>query len=285
VLAAAHRLALAGAQDKIAVVRDMDGTLRLPRDGGFSTHILKPDSIRFPGLCELEVLGLWLASRVGLDVPPVELVEVANRRAMVIERFDRTAADEGALRVRQLHQEDFCQALGYPSELKYELRGGPSLAGISHLVREMDLGGAAIQGVLDWVIFCAVIGNADAHAKNLAILSDRDGRRGLASFYDLVPTVVMSERRADRAPALRIGSAQRIDAIEAVDWRAFAGDAGYDPAFVLQRVESMATSVLDALNEVGNALISSGADPTRIRERALPALARNAAQILFAVRK
>src|SRR5690606_20244792 len=41
------RLSLAGAQDKLAVVVEVDGRLRLPHRGEPSTHILKPDSRRF----------------------------------------------------------------------------------------------------------------------------------------------------------------------------------------------------------------------------------------------
>src|SRR3546814_6227612 len=61
------RLSLAGAQDKLAVVLEADGRLRLPHRGEPSTHILKPDSRRFRGLRDAEALGLALAGRVGLD--------------------------------------------------------------------------------------------------------------------------------------------------------------------------------------------------------------------------
>src|SRR3546814_5483133 len=79
----------------------------------------------------------------------------------------------------RLHQEDFCQVLGYPEGLKYEASGGPGLAAISALVRKLALGPKAVQGVLDWVVFNALIGNADAHAKNLSLLCDQGGRRWL----------------------------------------------------------------------------------------------------------
>lgn len=68
-----HRLSLAGAQDKLAVVRMPDGRLRLPASGEPSTHLIKPDSQRFPGLRDLEALGLSLARQVGLPVPDFAL--------------------------------------------------------------------------------------------------------------------------------------------------------------------------------------------------------------------
>lgn len=273
-LAAPRRLSLAGAQDKIAVVRDSDGRLRLPQRGEPSTHILKPDSRRLPGLRDLEAMGLSLARAVGLTVAPAELAVVAGARALLVTRYDRRPAANGG--IERLHQEDFCQALGYPAELKYESHGGPSLARCSHLLRDLRLGPAAVQGLLDWVAFCAVIGNADAHAKNLALLCGPDGVRRLAPFYDLVPTIALPESLVDRAPALRIGTATRIDAIDDAAWTAFARDAGYAPRFVRQRVADLAEQVLAHLSDVADLLVTQGADEAGIRKRALPAIRANA---------
>lgn len=266
------RLSLAGAQDKIAVIAEADGRLRLPRPGESSTHILKPDSRRFRGLRDFEALGLALANAVGLDAAHAVPVDVANRPALLIERYDRTDGADGA--TLRLHQEDFCQALGCPGELKYESQGGPGLAACSQLVRRLGLGPAAVQGLLDWVAFNALIGNADAHAKNLALLCDRAGRRRLAPFYDLVPTLVLPEGLTDRTPALRIGAAERIDCIGVDDWRAFARQAGYAPRFVLGRVAELADAILDRLPATGAGVVEQGGDETRIR-RASDVIADN----------
>lgn len=259
---APRRLSLAGAQDKLAVIVDGNGRLRLPAVGEPSTHLLKPDSLRFRGLRELEALGLALAAAVGLDAARARAIDIGGRHALLIERYDRRL-DDGA--VQRLHQEDFCQALGYPGELKYEGQGGPGLAAISQLLRRLALGPAALQGLLDAVVFNALIGNADAHAKNLSLLVDRTGRRRLAPLYDLVPTVALPETLVDREPALRIGGATRIDAITADDWRSFARAAGYAPGFVLRRVGSLADAVLAALPRVIADLTASGGDPQRLQ--------------------
>lgn len=259
---APRRLSLAGAQDKLAVIVDGEGRIRLPAVGEPSTHLLKPDSLRFRGLRELEALGLALATAVGLDAAPARPLAVGGRHALLIERYDRRL-DEGI--VQRLHQEDFCQALGYPGELKYEAQGGPGLAAISQLLRRLALGPTALQGLLDAVVFNALIGNADAHAKNLSLLVDPVGRRRLAPLYDLVPTVALPETLVDREPALRIGAATRIEAITADDWRRFARATGYAPGFVLRRVGSLADAVLAALPGVLADLSGSGADPQRLR--------------------
>lgn len=265
-LGAPLRLSLAGAQDKIAVVAEADDRLRLPAIAEPSTHILKPDSRRFRGLRDLEALGLALARAAGLDVPAATPVELAGRKALLIERYDRRKDADGA--TQRLHQEDFCQALGYPAELKYESQGGPGLAACSNLIRRLGIGPAAVQGLLDWVAFNVLIGNADAHAKNLALLCGRDGRRRLAPFYDLVPTLVLPDTLVDRAPALRIGDAARIDAVNADDWRTFARAAGYAPRFVLQRVAELADRLLDRLHDTCGGLVERGADERRLARAA-----------------
>ena len=260
------RLSLAGAQDKLAVIADSDGRLRLPRPGESSTHILKPDSHRFRGLRDLEALGLALARATNLRAADAIPVQVANWPALLIERYDRTPGLDG--KPLRLHQEDFFQALGYPGELKYESQGGPGLAACSRLIRSLGLGPAAVQGLLDWVAFNALIGNADAHAKNLALLCGRDGRIQLAPFYDLVPTLTLPERLVDRTPALRIGAARRISDIGADDWRGFAREAGYAPRYVLGRVAELANAVLDRMPEVIERLSGQGADEARLQQAA-----------------
>ena len=272
-----QRLSLAGAQDKIAVVREADGSIRLPGIGEITTHILKPESLRIRGLRDLEAFGLALARACGLRVAASSILMLAGHKALLVERYDRQTDTHGH-RAR-LHQEDFCQALGYPGEMKYESHGGPSLAHCAQLIRqELRLGPAAVQGLLDWVVFNAVIGNADAHAKNLALLCGPDGRRQLAPFYDLVPTLAVSEQLVERAPALRIGHAQRIDAVSPDDWRLFAQATGYAPRFVLARVVELARLAQQRSEAVGRDLMEQGADVSRVAQ-ALQVVQQNAERL------
>lgn len=270
------RLSLAGAQDKLAVVAEPDGRLRLPRRGEPSTHILKPDSRRFPGIRDAEALGLTLARRLGLDAAPARLVDVQGRAALLIERYDRIRTPDGVL--QRLHQEDFCQALGYPERLKYEGSGGPGLADCSKLVRTLALGPKAVQGVLDWVVFNALIGNADAHAKNLSLLCGRDGRRWLAPLYDLVPTIYLPESLVARTPAMHIGHASRIDRIGTEDWAAFADATHYRKSYVRERVRSLTDNLLDCLPGASSDILEQGGDPARVA-RVSAAIADNARNI------
>lgn len=281
---APHRLSLAGAQDKLAVVREPDGRLRLPRHNELSTHILKPDSRSLRGLRELEAFGLRLARHAGLNAIDCELVNVGGRKALLLARYDRDVRPDGTR--QRLHQEDFCQALGYPSEMKYQSQGGPTLAACSALIRvESSMGPTARQRFLDWVAFCALIGNADAHGKNLAILHGRDAALGLAPFYDLVPTIAFSEREIDRTPALDIGKAVRIDRIDASDWDLFAQQTGYAPRFVRARLKNLAELIVATLPTALDELGREGADVDLLQRRAMNPILDNARHALDSLAK
>jgi serine/threonine-protein kinase HipA len=64
---------------------------------------------------------MTLAAVIGLDVAPVEMRSVEGRSFLIIERYDRTRNAAGDL--KRLHQEDFAQALGIPSQRKYASEG------------------------------------------------------------------------------------------------------------------------------------------------------------------
>lgn len=264
-LGAPRRLSLAGAQDKIPIVLGAQGQALLPAPGEPSTHILKPDSTRLRHLRDLEALGLRLARAVGLEVVDCALVDVGGRRALRVTRYDREAGVEG---IQRVHQEDFCQALGYPGELKYEVQGGPSLGQCADLLRQrLRLGPQALMRFLDGVLYSVAIGNADAHAKNLSLLH-RPGATTLAPLYDLVPVIAMPESMLSREPALRIGNAERIDAVGAHDLDLFSEAIGVRPAFARRRAILLARDVAARAASVAEALVAEGGDGPALRAAA-----------------
>ena len=104
------RLSLAGAQDKLPVVV-RDEQVSLPLGNTPSSHIIKPEPERFPGLVANEFFCMTLAKAVGLNVPAVEVRWVGNIPCIVVQRYDRVSNADGT--ITRLHQEDFCQALGF----------------------------------------------------------------------------------------------------------------------------------------------------------------------------
>lgn len=93
---------------------------------------------------------------------------------LLVQRHDRAGGDDG--RVCRIHQEDFCQALGVPPEIKYASEGGPTFKNCFRLLRSVAARPAVdVLKLLDAVIFNGIAGNADAHGKNLSILYDGEG--------------------------------------------------------------------------------------------------------------
>lgn len=252
------RLSLAGAQLKLALCKAGDGWL-LPAPGAASTHILKPAIRDLAGSIENEAFCMTLAARCNLGVPVCWIEREPH--LYVVERYDRVR-DPATGRVRRLHQEDFCQALGVPSSRKYEAEGGPSLKDCFDLVRRVssDPTGDLLR-LLDWVIFNFLIGNHDAHAKNLSLLY-RNGQTRLAPFYDLLSTAAypnLSEKFA-----MRIGGAESVRYMAMRHWWAFAGNCGLAPAFVAHRINLQ-------INKIGLAFASLAEDFDRVSEAAAPA--------------
>lgn len=59
-----------------------------------------------------------LADAIQLKPAKSKVHAVLNRSLLLIERYDRIVDNQGQR--RRLHQEDFCQALGVVSEMKYQ---------------------------------------------------------------------------------------------------------------------------------------------------------------------
>lgn len=72
-------------------------------------------------------------------------------------------------------------------------------------------------------VFHFLLGNADAHAKNISLLHERDGVR-LAPLYDVVSTAVYPDLSTELA--LSVGDELDPDAITTVHWSDLAGDFG-----------------------------------------------------------
>jgi len=139
-----------------------------------------------------------------------------------VERYDRRQLADGTL--ERLHQEDFCQALGVPPELKYEAEGGPGLKDCFRLAAEWsDEPALDILLLLRWSLFNFLIGNADAHAKNLSFLYS-DSKIRIAPFYDLLSTTVYA--RLNNKFAMRLGGQKDPRYMMTQHVTRFAADAG-----------------------------------------------------------
>ncbi|HUN79584.1 MAG TPA: type II toxin-antitoxin system HipA family toxin [Solirubrobacteraceae bacterium] len=221
------RLSLAGAQPKLPIILDEEG-MALPLNYlAATTHIVKPEPPRFPGLVDNEAFCMALARAIELPAASVsKRRSISGLPYLLVERYDRDPTTDP---IRRLHQEDFCQALGRPSERKYQSEGGPSVVDIVKLLRLCSAVPARDQTIL-WraLVLNWLIGNCDAHAKNFSLLYDKRDPT-LAPLYDLVSTAVYPE--LTHRLAMSIGPARRIDEVDAAAWEALAGAAGLSRRF------------------------------------------------------
>ena len=239
------RLSLAGAQDKIAI-HVKGNQLSVPLGGAPSTHILKPVIDRFPDTVQNEAFCMNLAAAVNLPVAAVSTHDCLGIEYLLVERYDRHVDDKDT--VVRLHQEDFCQALGVASEMKYQAEGGVSLKQSFNLIRRVSsLPIIDLQHLLNAVIFNVLIGNHDAHGKNFSLLYQA-GQVRLAPLYDLLCTTYYPE--LSKKMAMKIGGEYESDRLFASHFEKLAREVGLSPLLVKERVIELAKSVLSALQKV-----------------------------------
>jgi len=250
------RLSLAGAQDKLPVVQASDGRIGITSGRTPSTHILKMPIARFDGTVVNEAFCLLFGSRIGVPTVPARPRRAGDHAYLLVERYDRVLQPDGS-HVR-LHQEDFCQALGIPSERKYEVEGGPSLADCFALVRQATTVPAAhLLVLLDAVALNFLVGNHDAHGKNFSLLRSPD-QTGLAPFYDVLSTVAYPNLA--RKAAMAIGGERRPDYVHRRHLDRLCGTAGLGGAAVRRRLLAMAQEAPEAARLVRAVLAEDGWD-------------------------
>lgn len=239
------RLSLAGAQDKCPVLM-RDDQYFLPQGEAPSSHILKFELADYRHLPAYETFTIQLAAAIGLPVVDISLRSIGKTRYAQIARYDRLWDERGE--VQRLHQEDFCQALGYGHEKKYQEHGGPSFAQCYRLVQEASSEPAIdVQHLLRWQIFNVLAGNSDGHAKNLSLLHLPDDATRLAPFYDLVCTRAIE--RIDYHLAFDVGGERNPSVITSAHWEALAKACDVRPQFLGNLVRETAAALLESLGQ------------------------------------
>jgi serine/threonine-protein kinase HipA len=198
------RLSIAGAQEKTALLHYQGQWLR-PRGSTPTTHILKLPMGLVGAMradmhesVENEWLCAKLAAAYGLAVAHCDIAHFEDRKALVVERFDRRYTDTGTL-VR-LPQEDMCQALGASPLRKYQADGGPGIGAIAKVLKSSQ----HEQDVVDFYkaqIFFWMLAATDGHAKNFSIALLAGSRYHSTPLYDILSAhPIIGNKRAQLAP-------------------------------------------------------------------------------------
>ena len=236
------RLSLAGAQDKCPVLLK-DGYYFLPEREAPSSHILKFEVRDYRHLPAYETFTTLLAKKIGLPVVDIELHQLHETSFAQIKRYDRLWESRQLIR---LHQEDFCQALGYGFDKKYQQHGGPSFADCYQLVQDISTDPVIdTQNLLRWQIFNYLAGNSDGHAKNLSLLYYRSGEIRLAPYYDLICTRAIE--RIDALLAFDIGGQRDPGHVTEKHWQELANQCDVSARFLKSLLSESSDLLLDNL--------------------------------------
>jgi serine/threonine-protein kinase HipA len=243
------QFSLAGAQAKFALYRSPDGTWGLPSGRKATTHIFKPS---LPYLADQDVnehLCLVAAGKLGLRAARSEITQFGEQRAIVLRRYDRAVQSDGE--VERIHQEDFCQALGFPPNRKYERdEGGPGVMQMVQLMRRVQSPAAALRSAehfakamaFNWVIYAP-----DAHAKNYSILLR--GQEAIPSpLYDISSVLPYPDRYQLRtmAMAMSVNGKYQNNLITGADWAILADQIGVHRERMATWVTDIAINAPDA---------------------------------------
>ncbi|HWM53878.1 MAG TPA: type II toxin-antitoxin system HipA family toxin [Solirubrobacterales bacterium] len=272
------RLSLAGVQRKLTLIRSGSGAFGLPEADAPSTHLIKPQyDSEYPDLAYNEMFCMRVAGCLGLSAAETSLEAIGGRPCLISRRFDRSTDGTGTVR---LHQEDLCQALGVPGNLKYERSLGPGFRRFRELLQEIGRG-PDVQAMVRAAVLNFVLGNSDAHGKNFAILFAELGRQ-LAPLYDIVSTAVYDDLEEELAMA--IGENYEPESVRLADWMDMGADCDLasdrflklvretaievrecaESAAAAARAERWHRPVLDQIVEVAkrrSALVESEIDP------------------------
>lgn len=239
------RLSLAGAQEKCPILLNGSDYL-IPKDASPSSHILKFELAEYRNVPIYEYFLTTLAKKIGLPVVDVELCESNKRHYLLIKRYDRILLS--LKKIQRLHQEDFCQALGFGYERKYQQDGGPSFQDCYQLIQNVSIKPIEdAENLLCWQIFNVLAGNSDGHAKNLSLLYNEEHQVQLAPFYDLVCTRAIE--RIDSKLALSIGGEFNPDKISEKHWGKLADDCKVRKPYLKKLIRKTAEALLDALSK------------------------------------
>jgi serine/threonine-protein kinase HipA len=273
-------MSLAGVQTKLAVAIDDAGRVCIPINGSPSTHILKPDSPRLWGGVQNEAFCLTLARRLKIPTPNISTGQVGKRSYLLVQRYDRTLVGG---RWRRLHQEDCCQALGKPPSAKYESNqtgiSGTTLKDIFELTRR-HLPPTDIVRLLDMVVFNVLACNTDAHAKNYSIMIRGNGA-SLAPMYDVMCGEVWEN--VTKNLAQKIAGKSRGDYLTGRHWQRFARECGLNPRQVLERISTLAKSVIAEAGAAESEVVAMQADGHAMLNQTRQAVERRARLLLAQV--
>ena len=274
------RLSVTGVQDKLPMMIRPDGEMGFGEGDFASTHILKFGRRLDMHMVVNEFICMNLARLVKLPVAKVSLQRFGEP-VLVVERFDRRWNKE---EVERLHLIDGCQMLDLPPAYKYErpfgksgegarIRSGASLPKLFAACQQCRIPAQAMRDLLNWALFQLLIGNSDAHGKNISFTVGKTGI-DVAPAYDLL-NIDIYEEEFERDLAMAIGD--EFVSVEILPYQLaeFCEMCKLPQRQVATSLKNLCTAVLNNLGNVSLDDILAGSETSfaqelidRIRETA-----------------
>jgi serine/threonine-protein kinase HipA len=259
------RLSVTGVQDKLPIMIRPDGVMGFGEGDLASTHILKFGRRPDMHMMINEFICMELARLVKLPAAKVSL-ERFGEPVLVVERFDRKWSGE---RVARLHLIDGCQMLDLPPTYKYErpfgksgegakIRTGASLPRLFDACRLCRVPAKAIRDLLNWTLFQLLIGNSDAHAKNISFFVGRTGI-DVAPSYDLL-NIDIYGHEFERDLALAIGDEFIAEEVMTYDLALLCDGCNLPQRQVATSLKNLCATVLGNLDSLPMDDIQNGTE-------------------------
>lgn len=163
--------------------------------GLWGRYILKPQTVQFRCLPELEDLTMHLAEIAKIATVPHSLIRFEDGELCYItRRIDRGSKGE------KFAMEDMCQLTERLTEYKYK-------GSYEQIAKTIDKYSSTPQldkvNFWEQVIFSWIVGNADMHLKNFSLYSTESSKFHLTPAYDMLSTaLVMPEDTEELALTL-----------------------------------------------------------------------------------
>lgn len=275
----APRLSLAGAQSKFAVRKSADGRYYRSDDMNPTTHIIKIANKRFEGLLENEFFCMLLSRSIFTDAVEVQMHEAEGRKYLEIERYDRRLVGE---KIERIHQEDFCQVLGYLSQKKYQSDDGPSIRQIYRALKQYSHRKAADSyKFIRLLIFNYLIGNTDAHAKNFSVVhTNRNNSVILSPAYDLVSIDIYSSKDVSHEIALLVNGKAKYSALRRKDWLALFDQLELNSSLMMKEMEKSFARIVEKARQLADQLNDAPLTASGVYEKIMNNI-RSRSEILF----
>jgi serine/threonine-protein kinase HipA len=250
-----QRLSVAGMQEKLPLLIKPDGQYGFGEGELASTHIMKFNNRPDTHMVINEFLCMKLARMVNIPAAEVSL-KYFDEPVLLVERFDRQW--NGGI-IDRLHIIDGCQMLDLPPTYKYErpfgtsghagdIRTGASLPQLFNAADLCRVPAKVRMDLLNWILFQLIIGNCDAHGKNVSFFVRKDGI-DFAPAYDMLNVDIYGDL-FDHEMAMAIGDEFSLDSIQSFQLAEFCEGCSLNQRLAAKNLGRLCNTVLSSLDNL-----------------------------------